>query len=117
MASPFGDIIRREIDIAAEEFLKHRRPEPEIRHDIDIEYRVEGQDVIVYEIATDFRRPGTKRIGYIGKASFIRDTAIWLVYYSDLEGGWHPYNSDPEVLSITEFFRLMSTDPAEQFFG
>jgi len=99
-----------------ENFLIWKRPEPEIRHLLDLGYRIENQDVFVFEIHPRWvlLRCSTNTI-WPNAPMFKRH--VWKVFWLRASGKWDPYPPAPRVNSIRSFLDLVEEDRHHCFFG
>ena len=102
---------------AAQGFLAKRRPPPQIRHQVDIGYRVAGQSVEIFEIRPNWDKPAEKLEQLIAKATFVKRTEVWNVFCLRADLKWHRYEPTPQVGSPEKFFALVDEDKLACFFG
>ena len=75
--------ITKSLDIieTMENYIAKVRPQPEIRHQLDIGYEIQDQSVILQEIRPSFKNPSEiMRFGY-AKTTFVKDKNIWKVFW------------------------------------
>jgi hypothetical protein len=102
---------------AIEAFLAKRRPPPHIRHKVDIGYRISGQSVEIFEIRSRWDKPDDKMEHSIAKATFVKRTEIWKVFWQRADLKWHRYEPTPQVGSVEKFLALVDEDEHACFFG
>jgi hypothetical protein len=107
----------KEIEQAGAKFLYYRRPEPEIRHKLDLGWRLVNQDVFIFEIRPQWNKPKIIREHNIAKAHYVKTKDIWQVYWMRGNLEWDKYTPKPEVKNISEFFELVTDDKHCCFFG
>lgn len=101
-----------------EAFLERKRPPPEIRHKVDLTYRIENQSVTVVEVRAAWRGPPGATIELpIAKATYVRKHDHWRVYWQRADLKWHRYDSGREVKTVAAFLRLVDRDEHNVFFG
>lgn len=105
------------IEQAAEKFLSARRPPPEIRDQLDLGYRIEGQSVYLFEIRPRLDDPDQKMESPVAKGTFIKRRKLWKIYWMRADLKWHPYQPTPSVGSIADFFEVVDRDDHGAFFG
>jgi len=98
-------------------FIDRRRPPPEIRDEVDLCFRIEGQSVVIFELRPVWRRPGETSERGIAKATYVKMRGAWKVYWMRADLRWHGYEPDAEVESLEEFLRLVDEDQYCAFFG
>jgi hypothetical protein len=100
-----------------ENYVESIRPPESIRDRLDITYKIEDQSVILQEVRPVFKRPG--EIGEYGyaKATFVKRSNKWKVYWKRASGKWDPYPPTPEVNDLKEFIELVEEDRHHCFKG
>jgi Protein of unknown function (DUF3024) len=99
-------------------FVESRRPPPHIRPKLDLGFRVSGQSVELFEVRPVWRgAPGKKREHSFAKATFVRTTRCWRVFWLRQDLKWHGYEPAPAVATIEEFIALVKQDKYACFFG
>lgn len=111
-----------EIEVArirrvARQFLERRRPEPSIRNQLDLDFRIENQSVIIFEIRPVWNDPSKTVEPQIAKATFVRNRSIWTVFWQRADLKWHRYQPLSEVTNVEEFFKEVEADPCGCFWG
>ncbi len=102
---------------ALEAFLDKRRPPTHIRAKLDFGYRIAGQSVELFEIRPQWDKPEVKREYPFAKATFVKSTGIWKVFWRRADLKWHRYEPTPAVGSIELFLALVGEDKHACFFG
>lgn len=100
-----------------ESFLIEIRPSEDIKSKLDINYKVEDQSVILFEIRPDWKNPQEKREYNIAKATFVKKENQWKIFWfiSDLK--WHSYKPKEKVNSLKEFVKIVEEDKLGCFWG
>lgn len=107
----------RRIERAANSFLAGRRPPAEIRDKGDLDYRIDNQSVIIFEIHPVWNDPSKNVEHVIAKATFVKTEMEWRVYWQRADLKWHSYPPSPEVKTIEDFFEIVDKDECGCFFG
>ena len=102
---------------ALDGFLAIRRPPPDMRHLLDLEARIQGQQVVLLEVRAAWQKPTEKIECPIAKASYIRNLDVWKVYWMRADLRWHRYEPDPQAKTIHEFLAIVQEDGCACFFG
>lgn len=100
-----------------DEFLELRRPPAHIRDQVDLQYRIENQSVIIFEVRPEWRDPSKKMEISVAKATYIKRKNLWKLYWQRQDLKWHPYQPEPVVKDIKEFIRVIDEDANACFFG
>lgn len=99
------------------QYIEKRRPAPHIRSQLDLTFRIEGQSVIIYEIREVWNQPGKKLESPISKATYVKSTNTWKIYWQRADLKWHRYDPTPEVKTIEEFLAVVEEDECACFWG
>ena len=113
----FSEFEAKKIERAASEFLEDRRPPVEIRPKLDLDVRVSGQSVQIVEIRPHFRELSTIIESPVAKATYIKKSQRWKIYWMRSDLKWLSYTPEPESRSIEEFFAIVNADENSCFFG
>jgi len=100
-----------------ENYINFVRPRPEIRHQFDIGYELQGQSVILNEIRPSFKNPSTiESYGY-AKAAFVKNKNIWKIYWLRSDLKWHAYPPKTSVKQLRDFLKIVHEDKYHCFKG
>lgn len=86
------------------------RPPENIREKLDIGYRIENQSVILYEIRPMFGDPEKIIEVDYAKASYIKTSNKWKIYWKRGNLKWYQYEPNPLVLSLRDFLNIVDDD-------
>ncbi len=106
-----------EIEKAAAKYMYYNRPPMEIRDKLDLGYRIEGQNVYIFEIRPRWDKPEEKKESPVAKATYIKSKNLWGVYWMRGNLKWYHYQPVPYVKNISGFFDLVAEDALSCFFG
>lgn len=95
---------------------KLRPPEP-IRSQLDITFRMDGQSVILIELRPYWKDPSQITNHEFAKATYVKDTGNWKVYWRRANGAWERYEPVDAVASLEAWFQLMDEDTHGCFRG
>lgn len=99
-------------------FIEQRRPPPHIRPKLDLDYRIKGQSVEIFEIRPAFQgAPGETMEHSVAKATYLRTQDVWRVFWQRADLKWHSYEPAPTVVSIDDFHFLVRQDAYACFWG
>ena len=107
----------KKVERAASEFLAARRPPIEVRSKLDLDVRVFGQSVQIMELRPHFREPSITMELPVAKATYVKKSQRWKIYWMRSDQKWHLYTPQPESASIEEFFAIVKADANACFFG
>ena len=106
-----------EIKTAIDEYLRLKRPPPEIRDKLDIVCLVDGQSMVVAELRPVWRNPSETMTIPMAKATYVRSHGWWKVFWKRKDLKWHRYDPTPVVPTVKAFFRLITEDKYHCFWG
>lgn len=98
-------------------FMKRRRPPPEIRPKLDLGYRITGNSVVLFTIRPDWRDPTITIEFPIAKATFVRTNDDWRIFWMRSDLKWHGYEANLRVVTLQAFLNVVDRDEYCCFFG
>jgi hypothetical protein len=98
-------------------FLDERRPPPHIRPKLDFGDRINGQSVELFEIRPRWDKRSEKREHPFAKATYVKTTGIWKVFWRRADLKWHGYDPAPQVGSVQKFLDIVGEDKHSCFLG
>ncbi|NOX68946.1 MAG: DUF3024 domain-containing protein [Gammaproteobacteria bacterium] len=99
-------------------YIDKRRPPPDIRPELDLGYRIQGQSVEIFEIRPVWRgAPGEKMEQPVAKTTFVKSRGVWKVFWQRADLKWHSYQPASEVRRIEDFLELVDRDEFGCFYG
>lgn len=107
----------RKCEKEIEAFMKVRRPPAHIRNELDLDYRIDGQSVEIFEIRPQWRNPSQKIEIPVAKATFVKSQKCWKIFWQRSDLKWHGYDPTPKVKSFAEFLNIVAKDEHACFFG
>jgi len=114
---PIDSLQALDIIEAMENFIERRRPPENLRDQLDLSYRIEGQSIVVFEIRPRFNKPSVKLECSIAKTTFVKAKNHWKIFWKRADLKWHSYGPAPTVNSIEEFVKLIEEDKYSCFWG
>jgi hypothetical protein len=99
------------------QFVEKRRPPAYMRNELDLSFRVQGQSVEIFEIRPMWREPDKKIEGSVAKATYVKTSKVWKVYWQRADLKWHSYKPNPQVKTLEEFLEVVDRDEYACFFG
>jgi Protein of unknown function (DUF3024) len=113
----FSDTERLDIERMIDSFLDKRRPPVEIRNEVDLGCRIDRYCVEVFELRPMWRNPEETIESPVAKATYVRKTGLWKVFWMRGDLKWHRYDPSPAVGSLDRFFMIVDADENHCFFG
>jgi hypothetical protein len=102
---------------AKEAFMAKRRPKPDIRNKLDLDSRLDGRTMELFEIRPQWDNPGVKQEIPIAKATYVSSQKHWKLYWMDSRLKWREYGPDKKATTIEEVFNIIDIDETGAFFG
>ena len=100
-----------------ENYIESIRPEPAMRKQIDINYEIIDQSIIINEVRPACNNP--KEILYHGyaKATFVHNKNVWKIYWKRANLKWSSYKPNPTVNLLSDFLKIVDEDEHACFKG
>jgi Protein of unknown function (DUF3024) len=113
----WDDLERKRIEKAVRSFVDQRRPPPELRSKVDLQFRLSGQSVFLFERRPKWREPAEYLEVPVAKATYVRSQDVWRIYWQRADLKWHRYTPVPEVTRAEDFLEVVGKDEYACFFG
>jgi hypothetical protein len=114
---PFTEFETARIEAAMSDFMAKRRPPVEIRDKVDLAYRIEGQSVVIFSVRPFWRDSSETIEEPAAKATYVRKTDRWRIYWHRADMKWHAYLPHPESMFFDEFLAIVDEDDHCCFWG
>ncbi len=113
----FNDIEKKKIENELNRYIDKRRPPIEIRHKVDIGFKMEKNSIIIFEIRPNWKNPSEINEIPISKTTFNKTKNVWNIFWKRADLKWHKYVPNPEVNSVSEFITIVDKDDHGCFWG
>lgn len=113
----FNDLEKKRIENVVGAFVARRRPPLQVRAEVDLDFRISGQSVEIFEIRPVWMRDGETHEIPIAKATFVRTRGVWQLYWQRRDLKWHSYEPLPKSATIEEIVAEVDADPCACFWG
>jgi hypothetical protein len=100
-----------------ENFIEKERPSENIRHLVDLSYKIEDQSIIIFELRPHVIKPEEKIESRVAKTTFIKSKNHWKVFWLRANLKWENYKPKPIVRDLKEFIKLVEEDKLGCFWG
>lgn len=100
-----------------EAFMERKRPPENIRHQLDLLYKIDGQSVVINEVRPRLHNPPETFEHGVAKATFIKAKNEWKIFWFRADLKWHSYKPNPTVKSLGDFVALVEEDKHRCFWG
>ena len=98
-------------------YIERHRPPVNIRDQLDLGYRLKGQNIELFEIRPRWDAPEQKIEEMIAKTTFVKSSGLWKVFWQRADLKWHRYEPEPVVESLEAFLVLITEDKYHCFHG
>ena len=100
-----------------ENYIESIRPEPAMRKQIDINYEIIDQSIIINEVRPAWNNP--KEILYHGyaKATFVHNKNVWKIYWKRANLKWSSYKPNLTVNLLSDFLKIVDENEHACFKG
>lgn len=111
--------ITKSVDIIEimENYISAVRPKPEIRNQLDVNYAIIDQSVILHEIRTVWNNPKSILTFGYAKATYVKSKNVWKVFWKRADNKWHSYQPTSTVRELKDFLKLVDQDEFGCFKG
>ncbi|MBT9439028.1 MAG: DUF3024 domain-containing protein [Desulfobacterales bacterium] len=97
--------------------LCKKRSPGHIRDKLRYEYKIESQDVILFEIRPRWDEPNEQIRLPFAKLKFVRTQNIWKLFWQRADMKWHKYGPFESSRDLVELVAEIDADPHGCFFG
>ena len=98
-------------------FIEKRRPPANLRNKLDLSFKISGQRFEIFEIRPMWNDPNEKIEGSVAKATYVKKSKIWKLYWKRADMKWHRYQPFPESNSLEEILEVVGEDAHHCFWG
>ena len=113
----FSEFERKRIEKIVGRYIEEKRPPVEIRDELDLSFKIEGQSIEIFEIRPLWDDPKEKIEEAVAKATYVKSRNLWKVFWQRADLKWHRYDPDSEVDTIDDFLEVVEQDEYSCFFG
>ena len=100
-----------------ENYVARIRPAEHLRDKLDFTYEIENQSVILQQVRPSFHNPDEKKKSGFAKATYVKTSKRWKVYWMRANLKWTNYEPMPEVENLRAFVGLVDEDAYHCFKG
>ena len=88
-----------------------------IRNELYLDYEIKDQSIILFTVRPRWDNPLEISKGMIAKATYVKSTKKWNLYWQRSDLKWHKYLPESEVNSVEEFLKIVEADGHGCFYG
>ncbi len=97
--------------------LCEKRSPESMRDKLRYEYKIENQDVILFEIRPRWNKPNEQTWLSFTKLKFVRSQNVWKLFWQRANMKWYAYGPFKSSRDLAELIAEIDTDPHGCFFG
>ena len=112
-----GEFEIKRIEKLVGQFVEKRRPQPQIRPELDIGFRIDGQSFEIFEKRPQWNDPSKKMEGPVAKATYVKSRKIWKLFWKRADNKWHSYKPFPASESLEKILEAIDKDDVGCFWG
>ena len=106
-----------DIDLNVAQWCLEKVP-PHLKRQVDYDYEVDGQAVIIYEVRPLWRgQPGEITRSPLAKFRYVKSSELWHIYWMRQTGKWESYEPASAACGLEEALTIIDTDTYGCFFG
>ena len=109
--------LESEIVKVLDAYIAKIRPPENIRPQLDIGYKIDGQNVFMLEIRPRIDKPDEKMEIEVAKTTFVKANNHWKIFWMRASLKWESYQPKPIAKSIKEFIKVIEKDEFGCFWG
>jgi hypothetical protein len=106
-----------DISLMMDKFIKLHRPHPDIRHNLDIGWRMKDQSVYLFEVRPQWDNEAILHKYDYAKATWVQSRKHWEIFWMGANGKWHRYKELESVGNLQRFLIETERDPYYCFQG
>jgi hypothetical protein len=100
-----------------ENYISKIRPPKEMRDKLDINYRIENQSIILFEIRPVWNDKTKYLTHDFAKTTFDKKNSAWKIYWLRANLKWNLYKPKPTVQKLPDFLKVIDLDKFGCFKG
>ena len=100
-----------------DQYMEFKRPPENVRHLVDISFRIEGKSVFIFEIRPRHNDPNIIHESPVAKATFIESENEWKLFWIRADLKWYHYKEAGNPKTIEEVIEIIDADRHNCFWG
>lgn len=105
------------LELILRKYIEKNRPPEEIRNQLDIGFKLEGQNIELYDIRPRWDNPEEKLDLPFARIKYIKSTNLFKLYWLRASGKWEAYKPFPEATHLQELLDIIDEDKYYCFKG
>ncbi|MFA7523288.1 MAG: DUF3024 domain-containing protein [Halothiobacillaceae bacterium] len=111
----WNELDRRRVEKIVSDFVESRRPPVELRAQLDLAFRLEGQVVDLFEKRRSLHGHDVETP--VARLRYVKSRKVWKLYWMRADLKWHRYQPLPESDRLEVLLREIDEDSIACFFG
>jgi hypothetical protein len=100
-----------------ENFLERVRPPEHMRSQLDVNYSIDRQSIIINQVRPHWDNKDDYREYAVAKATYNRSKDHWKIFWKRADSKWHAYLPNPTAKTLAEFLQVVKEDKNHCFWG
>ncbi len=100
-----------------ENYIERTRPPKEIRAQLDVNYRIANQSIILFEVRPSWQDKTHYMTHDFAKSTYEKKSGVWKIYWLRANLKWNLYEPEPTVKKLTDFLNIVEADKLGCFRG
>lgn len=98
-------------------YIETIRPPSHMRNEVDIQFKIDGQNIFIFEVRPSFQDPNEMIETPVIKGRYFKSRKEWTIYWQRTDLKWHIYETHPSASSLSELLNVLKTDEYGCFWG
>jgi len=90
---------------------------PEFKDELSIEYRIDRQDIMIFERRPTYQQPTETTDTPAAKLKYLRTKNEWRLFWMRGDLKWHAYNPKKKSVKLSDHVIEIKSDPYGCFWG
>jgi len=113
----FTDSDKKQVDRILQKFWHKNRPPEHAKHQVELSYEIKNQSVEIFLIRTFWQDKSQTVREPIAKATYVKKSRKWKIYWQRADMRWHLYMPYPEATNLKIVLQVVEEDSYGCFWG
>lgn len=114
---PFNELETQKIKNAVEAIFMAKRPPVHIRKQLDLGYRIDKQNLFLFEVRPHWQDASQVLENEIAKLTYVKSKQEWKLYWMRQDLKWHRYEPAQDLTKLDDLLTEVIRDEFGCFFG
>ena len=111
------ELTQRRVQAEVAAYIEAKRPPAQIRPQLDIQFKLENQSIVIFEVRPHWQKVGEILRNEVAKASYIKTRNVWKIFWMRADLKWHGYEPHLYSETVKEFLEIVEEDEYACFWG